>query len=154
VPRFNTTIYRKWVKFMTNAVNRISTGISNLDSLISGGLPDKTITLLSGSPGCGKTLFALNFLMDGVAKNEKCCYISFSEDRDELLRACSGISRLKDAAKYLDKNLIFQKIDLEELTLAKFMQTLMIYPHIDRLVVDNINKLLLFSDSDKDTGIW
>ena len=134
---------------MTNVVNRVSTGISNLDSLIGGGLPEKTITLVSGTPGSGKTLVGLNFVVDGAAKNEKCCYISFSEDKDELLRACSGINRLKDAGKYLDKNLIFQKIDLEELTLAKFMQTLMIYPHIDRLVVDNVNKLLLFSDSDK-----
>ncbi len=58
-------------------VNRVPTGIPNLDDLIEGGFPKNSIILLTGPPGSGKTIFALNYLYKGVSKyNEKGIFIS------------------------------------------------------------------------------
>ncbi len=57
----------------------ITTGLTGLDKLMGGGFPKGTAVLLSGGPGAGKTLFGLNFLVDGAEKGEKCYYLSISE---------------------------------------------------------------------------
>jgi circadian clock protein KaiC len=129
---------------------RVTTGLKRLDGLLGGGFPERTVILVSGGPGCGKTLFGLNFLMEGARKGEKCCYVSLSETRDELLRACERISGLNDIAKYQGKNLAIEHLRLgENVTTKKFIEIIGRYPRIDRLVVDNVNKLLMFSENRK-----
>jgi circadian clock protein KaiC len=129
---------------------RVATGIKKLDNVIGGGFPKNTRVLVSGGPGSGKTLFALKFLMDGVLKGEKCCYVSLNETRDELLRACKGIKSLEKAEKYMGKNLAIEYIPLgENITMKKFIDIIASYPKIDRLVIDNVNKLLIFAESER-----
>ena len=41
------------------------TGIAGFDEITSGGLPRNRTTLLMGGPGCGKTVFALQTLVNG-----------------------------------------------------------------------------------------
>ena len=147
--RINTYLNLNKIMKKMISMEKITTGMTELDILIGGGYPNQTVMLISGSAGTGKTLYGLNFLIDGVKKGKNCCYISFSETKDELLRACDGIDSLKNAKKYLDKNLIFKHIDLRELTLNKFVKILEEYPKIDRLVIDNVNKLLLFAENEK-----
>jgi len=128
----------------------VTTGIKRLDKLLGGGLPHKTTVLVSGGPGSGKTLFALKFLMEGVAKKEKCCYVSLNENKEEILRACKGIESLSAAEKHIDKNLAIEHIPLgENITMRKFIDIIASYPKIDRLVIDNVNKLLIFAGNDR-----
>ena len=91
-------------------MNRITTGIKTLDSIIDGGFPENSTILISGSPGSGKTLFSLNFLLEGARKNERCCYISLSETKDELIKACEGIKQLNEVKKHLGKTLAIEHI--------------------------------------------
>lgn len=130
---------------------RITTGIQRLDKLLGGGFPDKTIILLSGGPGTGKTLFCMNFLLEGARKGEKCCYVSLSETQEEIIRACKGIERLKDADKFLGKTLAIEHIALGEsdITIKRFVNLISEYPKIDRIVIDNANKMLMFADTPK-----
>lgn len=58
-------------------VKRVSTGVKGLDNLMSGGLPSNTITLVSGTPGSGKTILCFQFLWDGLQKNENCFVFNF-----------------------------------------------------------------------------
>jgi circadian clock protein KaiC len=60
-------------------VKRISTGISGLDALMEGGIPQGFTVLIAGNPGTGKTVLASHFLYDGLTKNENGVYVSFSE---------------------------------------------------------------------------
>jgi KaiC/GvpD/RAD55 family RecA-like ATPase len=131
-------------------MTRFSTGIAGLDRLIEGGYPEKTTILLSGGPGTGKTLFGLKFLLEGAMKGEKCCYVTLNEEKEDLLRACSLINSLGKVSQYVNKNLAIEHISFDEnLTMKKFVQIISSYPKIDRLVIDNANKLLMFSDSGK-----
>ncbi|RLJ08224.1 MAG: hypothetical protein DRP12_00935 [Candidatus Aenigmatarchaeota archaeon] len=127
---------------------RITTGIKGLDQLIQNGFPLHTVILLSGGPGTGKTLIGLNFLLEGAKKGEKCCFVSFNESKADLLRALKGIESLKEAERFLGKNLAIEHIALgEHITMKKFIEIVSRYPKIDRLVIDNVNKLLMFAES-------
>lgn len=127
---------------------KISTGLKGMDSMLEKGFPRETVVLVSGGPGAGKTLFSLNFLLDGARKGEKCCYVSLSESKEELVRACKGIESLSNVEKYLGKSLAIEHIELgENITLRKFIDIISRYPKLDRLVIDNVNKLLIFAES-------
>jgi circadian clock protein KaiC len=128
----------------------VTTGLPGLDKLIGGGFPDNTTILVSGNSGSGKTLFSLNYLLDGAVNGEKVCYVSLSETRDELLRACDRIDSLSKVRKHVSKNFAIEHIHMDDsLTTKKFTEIIDRYPRIDRLVVDNVNKLLMFSESKK-----
>jgi len=61
------------------------TGIQGLDEVTFGGLPKGRPTLICGSAGCGKTLFAMEFIIRGAVQyNEPGVFVSFEETPEEL----------------------------------------------------------------------
>ena len=127
------------------------TGLKKLDSLLSGGFPDNSVVLLSGGPGTGKTLIGLKFLLEGAIKGEKCCFVTLNENKEEILRACESVKSLKHINDYVDKNLAIECIQMGQsnVTMKRFIDIISNYPKIDRIVIDNVNKLLLFSENVK-----
>lgn len=65
---------------------RISIGVADLDTMLGGGLPANSATLVAGPSGAGKTLLGLHFVAEGVARGERCHYLSFRESEAELLK--------------------------------------------------------------------
>jgi circadian clock protein KaiC len=66
-------------------LERISTGVPGLDSLIEGGIPKGSTLMVVGNSGSGKTILCSHFLYDGLtAKEEKGIYISFSESKAQF----------------------------------------------------------------------
>jgi len=63
---------------------RSRVGIPGFDEVVCGGLIPHRLYLVDGNPGAGKTTFALQYLMEGVAAGERCLYVTLSETRDEL----------------------------------------------------------------------
>jgi len=127
---------------------KMKTGFVKLDKVLDGGLPKNTNILVSGGPGTGKTLFSMKFLAEGIEAKEKCCYVSLSENKEELLRAASNITSLGKIKEHVGENLAIEHITMgENITMKKFNEIISSYPEIDRLVIDNINKLLIFAES-------
>jgi len=61
------------------------TGIQGLDEITGGGLPRGRPTLVCGGAGCGKTLFAAEFLVRGATQfDEPGVFMSFEETGAEL----------------------------------------------------------------------
>lgn len=61
------------------------TGIPGFDEITDGGLPAGRPTLICGSAGAGKTLFAMEFLVSGALRyNEPGVFMSFEESNEEL----------------------------------------------------------------------
>ncbi len=61
------------------------TGIAGFDEITFGGLPRGRATLICGSPGCGKTLLGVEFLVNGARKfSEPGVFVAFEETKDEL----------------------------------------------------------------------
>ena len=66
-------------------LSKTPTGISGLDEITLGGIPKGRPTLVCGGPGCGKTLFAVEFLVKGATDyNEPGVFIAFEEKTEEL----------------------------------------------------------------------
>jgi len=62
------------------------TGISGLDEITNGGFPKGRPILICGSAGCGKTLFAAQFLAKGITEyNEPGVFMSFEENPNDLI---------------------------------------------------------------------
>ncbi|MFZ2061539.1 MAG: circadian clock protein KaiC [Candidatus Binatus sp.] len=73
----------------TKTVERLEkapTGITGLDEVTLGGLPRGRATLICGSAGCGKTMLAVEFLVNGVRDyGEPGVFVAFEETKDELV---------------------------------------------------------------------
>ncbi len=67
------------------ALEKCRTGISGFDEITGGGVPKGRPTLVCGGAGSGKTLFAMEFLLNGATQfNEPGIFISFEENEREL----------------------------------------------------------------------
>jgi circadian clock protein KaiC len=62
----------------------VAFGVSGLDDVLGGGLQTDRVYLLEGDPGAGKTTLALRYLLEGVARGERCLYVTLSETAEEL----------------------------------------------------------------------
>lgn len=61
------------------------TGVDGLDQILRGGLPRGRTTLVSGGPGCGKTVLGMEFLSHGAqGLDEPGLFVSFEEPSDQL----------------------------------------------------------------------
>jgi circadian clock protein KaiC len=75
-----------------SGVLRMPTGIPGFDQLLDGGLPRERITLLAGGPGSGKTLFALQTLVNGVRTwNERAIFVAFEERAAQVIADSSSL---------------------------------------------------------------
>ena len=89
------------------------TGIPGFDEITGGGLPAGRPTLVCGSAGAGKTLFAMEFLVRGATLfNEPGVFISFEETDEEL---ATNVSSLGFNIKQLiaDKKLLLDYVFIE-----------------------------------------
>ena len=67
------------------AIAKTPTGISGLDEITFGGLPTGRPTLVCGTAGAGKTMFAAEFIVRGAIEfNEPGVFMMFEERADEL----------------------------------------------------------------------
>ena len=89
------------------------TGIPGLDEITGGGLPKGRPTLAAGGAGCGKTLFAMEFLVNGVTQyDEPGVLVAFEENAEELAQNVASLGfDLKKMIK--QKKLIIDYIQIE-----------------------------------------
>ena len=69
---------------------RLSTGISGLDNVLHGGLPMGHVYLIEGDPGAGKTTLGMQFLLQGIAHNEKVLFVTLAESKGELEKVAAS----------------------------------------------------------------
>ena len=62
----------------------VATGVEGLDDILRGGLTANRLYLVEGNPGSGKTTLALQFLLQGVRRGERCLFVTLSESEEEL----------------------------------------------------------------------
>lgn len=71
---------------------RAAFGLPLLDTLLRGGLPRESSTLIIGSTGIGKTLLSLHFAAEGARIGEPCLFVSFFEPRESLVGRAAGVA--------------------------------------------------------------
>jgi circadian clock protein KaiC len=72
-------------------VKLISTGVDGLDEVLGGGFPEKSLIVLAGNPGVGKTVFSAQFLYRGcVDYGDNGVYVSLAESRESFIENMRG----------------------------------------------------------------
>lgn len=136
------------------------TGVLGLDDVLSGGLTRRHVFLLEGSPGTGKTTIALQFLLEGATKGERCLYISLSETEEELRESAHShgmeigdrieIFELVPPESLLDSDqqqslLYSSDLELGETTKLIFEAFERVKPQ--RVVIDSLSEIRLLAQS-------
>jgi circadian clock protein KaiC len=70
---------------------KAKSGIPGLDEITGGGLPRWRPTLVCGSAGAGKTLFAVEFLVRGIEMGEPGVFMTFEETPEELAQNVASL---------------------------------------------------------------
>jgi circadian clock protein KaiC len=90
-------------------LERLSTGSAAFDRILGGGLPVRSVTVIAGEPGAGKTLFSLQVLFHLAQQGKKCLYFTtLSEPSLKLIHYMQQFSFFDEGA--IGKQMIF--IDL------------------------------------------
>ena len=140
---------------ITNKIKKVKSGIEGFDPLIYGGFPTERSYLISGEPGTGKTIFSLQFLLEGLRNGENAIYISIDEKPEHVIN--DALSLGWDLTTYLNNNQL-KIIDIstffssntdsggDKLNIKKIIDKIMDYVAITkpkRLVIDPIAPLIL-----------
>jgi len=93
------------------------TGIAGFDQITNGGLPKGRPTIVCGGPGCGKTMFAMEFLVRGATEfNEPGVLMTFEETGDEMTKNVASLGfDLKSLAARKKIMLDYVKIEPAEI---------------------------------------
>ena len=89
------------------------TGIAGFDEVTNGGVPKGRPTIVCGGPGCGKTMFAAEFLVRGAIEfNEPGVLMTFEETSEEMSKnvASLGFDLKKLTAK---KKMVLEYVRIE-----------------------------------------
>src|SRR5674536_307328 len=102
-----------------NKLHKCPTGIKGFDEITEGGLPKNRISLICGSTGSGKTLFGIDFLINGVINyNEPGVFMSFEETEDELYKNVASLNLdlqgLVSQKKILLDYVLLERRDIQE----------------------------------------
>ena len=102
-----------------NKLHKCLTGIKGFDEVTEGGLPKNRITLISGGAGSGKTLFGIDFLINGALNyNENGVFMSFEETPDELYKDVASLNLdlkvLVSQKKIALEHVVLERKDVQE----------------------------------------
>ena len=67
------------------AIERLSTGVPELDQMLAGGIPRGFSVAVTGEPGTGKTILCIHFMAQGVMEGDRCIYVTTEESRDSII---------------------------------------------------------------------
>ena len=73
-----------------DVTERLQSGTPGFDELIGGGFLKRSMTLLSGSAGIGKSTFSIQFLLEGAKRREPGIYVTLEEGKDQILNTADA----------------------------------------------------------------
>ena len=83
---------------LSSGISKAPTGITGFDDITYGGLPVGRPTLVCGAAGCGKTLFATTFLVNGATLHgEPGVFMTFEERAEDLVANVASLGYHLDA---------------------------------------------------------
>jgi circadian clock protein KaiC len=136
-------------------MTKTPTGIQGFDEITNGGLPRGRTTLVMGGPGCGKTVFALQSLVNGAHRTKEAgVFVAFEESTRQIVVNAGtfgwnlpGLARKK--LFFLDARISPEVVKAGEFDLVgmlEFLQAKVDEINAKRIVFDGIDVLLSLLD--------
>ena len=157
------------------AVERIKTGVAGLDQVLKGGLRKNSTVLVTGAPGTGKTILALQFIYYGAKEyGENGIFITTEESMDDIRQFArnlgmdissmeskgkvlfiqkplttlkGGIVSIKGLVDTIKKNKV-KRVALDSLIFFEYL-----YPRLDGNKMEFRRQVLLFMQEMKKSGV-
>ncbi|MGV8142704.1 MAG: RAD55 family ATPase [Candidatus Pacearchaeota archaeon] len=133
-------------------VEKVNTGIPGLDRLIEGGFEKKSSNVIVGGSGSGKTIFAVQFLVEGMKRGEKCLYVTFEEKKEQFYRHIKEFGW--DLQDYEEKGL-FTFLEYTPIKVKKMLdegggaiESTILREKISRIAIDSITSFILLFDKE------
>ncbi|WP_181685599.1 KaiC domain-containing protein [Halorhabdus salina] len=133
-----------------SAIPRIDLGIEGLDEMIQGGVPQRHLMVVIGSPGTGKTTFGLQFLHHGLENGENAVFITLEQSRESILDTADERGW---AFKQYERDDKLAIVDLDPVEMANSLKNIRAeFPELvrefdaDRLVLDSVSLLEMMYD--------
>lgn len=136
-------------------IERLSTGIRELDAMLEGGIPKGFTVAITGEPGTGKTILCIHFIAQGISEGDKCIYVTTEESRESIITQAAqfgfdfskGTSEKRmviiDALMGTKDEWSLQSLDIEELV-NKVIETKRFLGYgRARLVIDSLSAFWL-----------
>ncbi|MES2757680.1 MAG: circadian clock protein KaiC [Pseudomonadota bacterium] len=131
-------------------VERVSTGVERLDTMLEGGYFRGSTVLVTGAPGTAKSTLAATFAQASALRGERCLYVSFDESSGEIMRNMASIGL--DLKAHVDTgNLMFHSVQTGSLNAEEHLLGIkaLIHAYQPRsLVIDPLSAVLRSSTSE------
>lgn len=130
---------------------RIPTGISNFDKMADGGFQKESINLLAGGSGSGKTIFSLQFLLEGIKRGENVLYVTFEEKKENFFKNMKkfgwDLEQAEKSGKFIFLEYSPEKVKMMLDEGGGEIEITVLKHKVKRLVIDSITSFsLLFDD--------
>ena len=136
------------------SVRKLATGIAGFDHVAMGGLPARRATVVAGQAGSAKTVFAAQFLAEGVRRRQPGVFVTLEEPAADLranLRTlgwdveaweAAGDWRFVDASPLVRGGDVYERAPYSMDTLAAQIGHAVDATGAERLVLDSLNAVL------------
>ncbi len=119
----------------------MSSGVTELDALLGGGIERGSSALILGPAGTGKSLFAIQFAVAAVKRGEKAALFIFDEELGLLFDRMKGIG--VDLEELTESGqLVINQVDAAELSPGEFsarVRTCVDEQQIKTVIIDSLN---------------
>jgi len=127
-------------------IDRVKTGIKGLDEMLNGGFPARSVILLEGAPGTGKTTLGIQFIYNGITLyNEPGIIVTFEQFPHQLYRDAKNfgwdLRKLEEEDKLkvvlMDPKILYNSIQSPEGIIEKWIKDM----SAKRIMVDSLTHL-------------
>jgi KaiC/GvpD/RAD55 family RecA-like ATPase len=133
--------------------DRCATGIEGFDGLMEGGFIRNSSNIVVGGSGSGKSIFSVQFLVNGIEKyGEHGVYISFEQDQKRLIRDMKKFGwKLEEKIKNNQLAIVHytpEQVGRVLETGAGTVRDIVASINAKRVVIDSISAFLLLHESE------
>ncbi|MDB6165234.1 MAG: protein kinase [Lacunisphaera sp.] len=127
-------------------IRQLPTGVRGLDEILCGGLPEYSCNIIAGSPGCGKTTLAHQFVFANATRERPALYFTvLGEPAIKMLRYQQQYSffdaaKLHDCIRFINLGEIVEAEDLDAVLAEITQQVEAANPGV--VVVDSFRTVL------------
>jgi len=136
----------------TTALTRLGTGIPALDAVLGGGIPQQSLTVLTGAPGTGKTVLAMQMVFEQARLGRRCLYVTTASE------PALKVIRYMRLFSFFDEDLIDDRVWFADLGTALLrdgaigitavLQAKLEALEPDFVVIDSFKAIYDFTDAD------
>jgi len=131
---------------------KVQTGIPNFDKLIGGGFERSSSNIIVGGAGSGKTIFATQFLVNGMKMGEKSLYVTFEEKKEQFY---TNMLKFGWDLEYYEKKDLFTFLEYTPVKVKTMLdegggtiESAILHKGITRVVIDSITSFALLFDKE------